>query len=309
MSEVQNIRALLVEDDDEDADIFGRYAAEMTEYAVTLVRAAGEEEAKRCLAGERFDLIFLDLSLGRGRNGLDLLKELHKHQGDVPVIVVTGKGDELKAVRAMKSGAYDYLVKDLLTADLLELAIQNAQRRQRREQELARMVEKLAELSVTDELTSVANRRHLTQKLEEEVARSSRTGHLFALLMIDLDHFKEVNDKHGHQTGDEVLKQCAAALQQTARATDFVGRYGGEEFCVVLPETAPSGARRVAEKLREAVKALPDPVPTISVGVAFWEPRSSVADLLRRADAALYKAKEAGRDRVEVYSDRDGDDQ
>ena len=300
MSEVEQIRVLLVEDDDEDAAIFRRHVDRITDYAVTLVRAADEEEAKSYLAEERPDLIFLDLNLGRGRRGLDLLDHLRQERLGVPVIVVTGTGDELKAVEVMKSGAHDYLVKEVLTADLLELAIRNAQKRQRLEEQQARLVERLEELSVTDELTSLANRRYLMQKLEEEVRRSARTGHLFSLLMIDLDHFKEVNDRYGHQTGDEVLKRCAAILREGVRGIDFVARYGGEEFCALLLETSPTGARRAAERLRRAVKALPDPVPTISIGVAFWEPSGSADDLLRRADEALYKAKEAGRDRVIV---------
>ena len=309
MSEVRELRVLLVEDDAEDAAIFRRYAAQTSDYAVSLVCVAEEEEAKRRLAEEPFDLIFLDLHLRGGTDGMGFLRSLRQAGVDVPVIVVTGAGDEVKAVEAMKSGAYDYLVKDLLTADLLELAIRNAQEKRQQEQERTRTLEKLEELSVTDELTSLANRRRLTEKLEEEVRRSARTGHLFALLMIDLDHFKEVNDRHGHQTGDEVLKECARALRGNVRRTDFVARYGGEEFCVGLPETAPAGARRVAEKLRKAVKDLPNPVPTISIGVAFWEPGSSANDILHRAAEGLYRATEAGRNRVEVYSNQDGDDQ
>lgn len=301
--EADKLRVLLVEDDDEDVGIFRRYIAQLRDHQVSVARVASEEEARSRLASEHFDMVFLDLNLTSGGSGIDLLRQLQNEGADMPVVVVTGSGDELMAVEAMKAGAYDYLVKDGLDPDLLERTIRNARQRHFLEQERARMIRKLRELSVTDELTGLANRRRLTQLLDEEVRRSARTGHMFAVLMIDLDHFKLVNDRFGHQTGDGVLKQCATALRQSVRTTDLVGRYGGEEFCVVLPETSAAGAHRVAEKLREAVGVLPDPVPTISVGLALWEPRSSVDDLLRRADQALYKAKEAGRNRTVVYGD------
>ena len=301
MNRNETIRALLVEDDDEDAAIFCRYAGRLVSHSVNVVWAATAEQARKMLATGRFDLIFLDLNLGGGLGGMDLLAGIRAGGIDVPVIVVTGSGDEMKAVQAMKAGAYDYLVKDNLTADLLERAIRYARARCFLEEQRARMVEELAELSVTDELTTLANRRRLAQKLHEEVIRSARTGHPFALLMIDLDHFKDVNDRLGHQVGDSVLRQCAVTLKKNLRGTDFLARYGGEEFCVVLPETSVQGGRHVAEKLRQAVADLSEPVPTISVGVAFWERHVSVEELVRRADEALYRAKEAGRNRVVLH--------
>ena len=303
MGETQNIRVLLVEDDDEDAAIFCRYVRQLRGEEVAVERVAGEEEGRSRLSDGQFDLIFLDLNLGGPVSGIDLLKRLHSDGVDIPAIVVTGAGDQMKAVEAMKSGAYDYLIKDNLSADLLERTIRNVHKRHSLEQERARMMEKLAELTVTDELTGLANRRHLTRKLDEEVRRSGRAGHLFSLLMIDLDHFKRVNDQYGHQTGDEVLKKCAATLKRNLRSIDFVARYGGEEFCVVLLETRLPGARIVAERLRKAVKALPEPVPTVSIGIAQWQPHGSAQEMIRRADEALYSEKEAGRDRVVVQGE------
>jgi diguanylate cyclase (GGDEF)-like protein len=301
MSKAEMIRALLVEDDDEDADILRRYMSRLADYSVTVTHVHSAEEALAAISGDGFDLVFLDMHLG-GADGMGLLDRL-KGFCDTPVIVVTGTGDEARAVEAMKAGAYDYLGKDTLTVDLLERAVRYACRRHLLEQERARMVEKLAELSVTDELTSLANRRSLSQRLEEEAKRSARTGRAFAVLMIDLDHFKEVNDRHGHQVGDSVLQQCARMLKENIRGTDFVARYGGEEFCVVLPETSLQGAQHVAEKLREAVANLPHPVPTISVGVAVWQPQVSADELLGQADEALYHAKQRGRDRVAVHGE------
>jgi len=306
VSEGRNIRVLLVEDDEEDSFILRRYLGRLKERDVDVTPATTEEEARRRLAAERFDLVFVDIGLGDAGSGLELLKHLQREGAGVPRVVVTGSGDERKAVEAMKSGAYDYVVKGDLCVDLLERTVRNALKRHSLERERIRMVDRLQEWSVTDELTGVANRRCLVQKLEEETRRCERFGCPFALLLIDLDHFKLVNDRYGHPVGDNVLKDCAAALECNSREIDLVARYGGEEFCVLLPETSLQGGRVAAEKLRKAVKALPDPVPTISVGVACWQEHVAAEELLRRADEALYKAKEAGRDRVVLYDEWKG---
>ena len=161
---------------------------------------------------------------------------------------------------------------------------------------------------VIERIPAKIERRQIRQhgSLEAEVARSDRTGHPFALLLIDLDHFKLINDRYGHQSGDEVLKRCAAALRRSVRTIDFVARYGGEEFCLLLPETSAQGARRLAERLRETFNALPRPAPTISVGISVHKPRGTVQEILEQADEALYRAKKAGRDCVVVHGDEQG---
>ena len=172
---------------------------------------------------------------------------------------------------------------------------------------LARANEELARSSVTDGLTGVFNRRHLDESLLREVRRSGRTGLPVALLLVDIDHFKSVNDRFGHLAGDECLRLVAAALRQSAaRASDLVARYGGEEFALVLPGLAAGQALDVAERVRAAVEAIVfthggQRVPvTVSVGVVaeVTPPSLGVDDLVARADAALYRAKETGRNRV-----------
>ncbi len=167
-----------------------------------------------------------------------------------------------------------------------------------------------AALAITDVLTGAFNRRHLMERLTEELARASRYGRGLACIMFDLDHFKRVNDTHGHAAGDEVLRTVGAAVGKMLRASDFLGRYGGEEFVVVLPETDLSAATLTAEKLRSEIENLliavgeakASRVPAC-LGVAYFEAASGVADamtLVQQADAAMYRAKEAGRNRVEV---------
>jgi diguanylate cyclase (GGDEF)-like protein len=167
-------------------------------------------------------------------------------------------------------------------------------------------VARLAVLSQTDPLTLLFNRRFLDEVLPREMDRARRYGHPFSLLMIDLDHFKRVNDRHGHAVGDEVLRSFGDRLRAFSRFADVASRWGGEEFVVLMPETPRHRAKEVAERLRAGIGHQPyataagDLSVTISIGVASIEPGDDTAALVRRADDALYRAKRAGRDRVEV---------
>jgi diguanylate cyclase (GGDEF)-like protein len=154
---------------------------------------------------------------------------------------------------------------------------------------LYREVERLAR---TDGLTGVANRRAWDDELPRELARAARSGQQLCVALLDLDHFKAYNDRHGHQAGDRLLKAAAAAWQGRLRRTDLLTRYGGEEFAVLLPDCDLPNAMEIAERLRTA-----QPEITCSLGVAAWDGREAVTELVARADRALYAAKAAGRDR------------
>ncbi len=160
----------------------------------------------------------------------------------------------------------------------------------------------LRELVATDVLTGAASRRHLMLELERRGAEAKRHGVSLSILMLDVDHFKDVNDRHGHQVGDRVLATLSARCSEHLRASDLLGRYGGEEFVVVCPNTGRTGAERLATRLRDAVREAPltDAVSvTVSIGVATWGRSGTSADaLLHAADTALYRAKSTGRDRV-----------
>jgi diguanylate cyclase (GGDEF)-like protein/PAS domain S-box-containing protein len=163
----------------------------------------------------------------------------------------------------------------------------------------------LADLAVTDELTGLPNRRALRQRLDLLVAERDR-GRQFAVIFADVDHFKHVNDIHGHQVGDLALIAIAHALQRGARRADFVARLGGEEFCVLSADVEPASARAVAERMRAAVAEIQRPVPvTCSFGVSHSTLSGDPDELLALADAALYQAKRAGRDRVVVHDPSD----
>jgi len=166
---------------------------------------------------------------------------------------------------------------------------------------------RLENLAMTDPLTGLANRRALETALESAVSRAKRHRFDLSVIFLDVDHFKQFNDRFGHKVGDEVLRVVARVLLSTVRAEDVAGRYGGEEFLVVLPDIDLAGSVTVAERIRTAVRALNLPLPpvTISLGVATLEAQSSsVAALVAKADRALYVSKRSGRDRV-THFDRD----
>jgi diguanylate cyclase (GGDEF)-like protein len=162
--------------------------------------------------------------------------------------------------------------------------------------ERATLVATLDGLSRIDTVTGLPNRRMLDESIDREVARAARTREPLAVAMLDLDHFKTYNDRHGHQPGDLLLRQAAVNWSAAVRRTDLVARYGGDEFALVLPSCEPTAAVRLAERVRAAVP----PGQTCSIGLVFWDGVETPVALLERADAALYRAKRDGRDRLVV---------
>jgi len=170
----------------------------------------------------------------------------------------------------------------------------------------AQLYQKTLDLAQHDGLTGLANRRHLMEQLKQETERAERYQTSLSVIMLDLDKFKSFNDSYGHLMGDELLKAFSAMVKKAVRSTDIAGRYGGEEFCVVLPNTSIKGALVIAERIRSAMEAVRIPLEdgqlpvgrTASIGVAEFSTGDSVEKLLSHADAALYQAKEGGRNRV-----------
>jgi diguanylate cyclase (GGDEF)-like protein len=157
--------------------------------------------------------------------------------------------------------------------------------------ERRRMLESAAAIALTDPLTGLANRRAWEEELRREVARARRNSHRLALVMLDIDHFKQLNDTQGHQAGDSVLAEAAASWRDAVRTTDFLARYGGDEFAMLLPDCPAEYGQTVLERIRTAIP----PGCSCSAGIAYWNGAETAESLLSRADAALYEAKRAGR--------------
>jgi diguanylate cyclase (GGDEF)-like protein len=172
--------------------------------------------------------------------------------------------------------------------------------------EQAKSIEIIREMAIRDVLTGLFNRRHVLELLEYEKNRSSRGGGIFCLAILDIDHFKNVNDTYGHQAGDAVLQAVAATIKTTMRNTEYCARYGGEEFLIVLTQTGIDGAIIGAERVRTNIEKIPFPdigsdfKITVSIGLSEYRMREGVDDIIARADEALYRAKDGGRNRVET---------
>lgn len=263
-------------------------------------------EGFKLLLGNRVDLVLCDIVMP-GIDGFRFLSLIQSkpEYADVPVIMLTGQEDVRAKVRGLELGASDYLTKpfhdeELVARVKVHLKIKALQ------DELRDKNVRLEELSNTDGLTKITNRRHFMEIFELEFMRAERYRAALTYVMIDLDHFKKINDQYGHLVGDRALVTCANVLREGLRAHDIVARYGGEEFALLLPETDLAGARVVAERYRKRIE---DTVVSIgehtikltaSLGVACCphDDVKSVDDLIRLADDALYEAKQAGRNCV-----------
>ncbi len=296
---------LVIDDDPVNLLVFKR-ALERRGYEV--VTAESADVASEALARQVPDIVLLDIFMPR-TSGFEFLGALRRDSktSSVPVILISALADTNHIVEGLDRGANDYITKPVVIP-ILTARIEALLRASALVKSLEVQKELLAKLAAFDDLTGLYNRRSLFHAFETELARCQRYRRGVSLLMVDIDRFKDVNDAHGHRVGDEVLRQVADSLVGSLRTIDVVCRYGGEEFCIVLPETQIDGALRAAERVRAAIESRPFSVPgvgplriTVSVGVASWSPDGESPqppDLLAEADAALLAAKRAGRNSV-----------
>jgi diguanylate cyclase (GGDEF)-like protein len=284
------------------------------------VQIAGDAAgAIRCVRTAPPDLVLLDMILP-DMNGLEVLRIIKSRSEDefIPVILLSAKSDLDSRVTGLRMGADDFLAKPYAEAEVRARA--GAMLRIKSLQDQLRAAKRECEkLSVTDGLTALYNRRHFEERLREEFSRSQRYGAPLSLIMLDLDHFKAVNDAHGHPFGDRVLRETAELISTSIREHDICARYGGEEFAIVLPNTNLQGAAAVAERFltrmrektyrlrvgdagREGGDAAATVRVTASVGVVSYPAcdAPSVDRLVGLADEALYRAKAEGRNTIRL---------
>lgn len=303
-------KILLIEDNRAEA----RVTRERLEgFGYDVLVAAGGTEGIRLLKTEKADLVLLDVVLPdiSGHEVCRWLK-LNEDTRAVPVIMLTVKTAVSDRVDGLHAGADDYLPKPYddvelnarIYAALRTKALMDELRR--KNQELSEMLERVEVMAVTDSLTELFNRRRLMAIVEKEFSRMRRYRSPLSCLMVDIDYFKGINDRFGHQAGDQVLRQVARVIRDSVREVDTTARWGGEEFVVLLPETtreqARLPARRVLERVHAcAIDAIGGEKVTVSIGVADCaDPVVDSGDkLIVASDMAMYEAKRKGRNRIE----------
>src|SRR5262245_4389882 len=267
----EQIRVLLVDDDESTAILVRSLLGKLKQARYVLEWRGTAADGLAALVGERWDACLLDYHIGDD-SGFDVLKAALQRNVTTPIIIVTsgaGTDGDLVTVRA---GAADYLLKTELSGSLLSRTIRYAIER-------SRLLNEMRALARHDHLTGLLTRREMDRVLDEELLRSHRYGHPVALILLDVDHFKQVNDTHGHVAGDAALRWVASVVTQCVRDTDRAARYGGDELAVLLPETDHVGATVLAERIRSRVATTGVDLPpdaaqgvlvplTLSVGVA-----------------------------------------
>jgi two-component system cell cycle response regulator len=308
--ESTNTRILIVDDHEDNVEVI-RARLEARGYQIE--SAADGEEALARVRRSPPDLILLDVMMPR-IDGMEVARRIKADDSlpFIPIIMQTALDTVQHKVEGLGAGADDYVTKPINFAEL-EARVKSMLRIKllqdeltRANENLARANEELRRVAVTDALTGLHNRRNVEELLHEMFEHSIRLHEPLACAMFDLDHFKSVNDTYGHQAGDAVLQQCAGILKTSAREIDKVGRYGGEEFIILLPGTVLDAAVTFAERTRQQVESHTFTFEggslrrTISCGVAaFPHPRIEHREaLVKAADDALYVAKELGRNRV-----------
>lgn len=314
---------------DDEANILNSLRRLFHNEPFSFASAPSGEEALRLIGETPFVAAIVSDQRMPRMNGSEFLTKCREIAPDAVRMLLTGYSDMESTISAINTGgATHFSVKPWDDAQLLQtvrdavthyhLIIENRKQQSTIKEQNEKMAELLARLTAqneelqrlasSDALTGMNNRRVLFESLGAELSRVRRYGGFLSLLMLDIDHFKRVNDTWGHAAGDDVLRAVARVVKRTVRDVDLSARYGGEEFVILLPETALEGAVQIAERLRLAVSTAPVTLAepsagqavtvTVSIGVAEASAPESGEALISRADAAMYRAKEGGRNRV-----------
>jgi len=287
------VRTLLVEDETADAQIVSIFLQRSEDEQFDVSHATHLAKALALVHDHEFEVILLDLGLPDSAN-LDSVRKLKAAAPDTPIVVFTGNEDEELALAAIEAGAQEYLSKSHVVGQLLTRVVRHSIARQRQLQAAVNQ-------ALTDPLTGIGNRRAFDMELSRRFMEWKRNQLPFSVGIIDIDHFKSVNDNYGHDVGDQALKHVCQLVEANLRQSDMVARTGGEEFAVIFPDSNIESAYRVLDRMREAVELTPFELGdqkldiSISGGVAEIREDNAPEKVVQCADQALYAAKEDGR--------------
>jgi two-component system cell cycle response regulator len=300
----EKARVLIIEDKDFESEKF----VDTLSRDEDIVMAVRSGEQGIALAQQNdFDVIILSINLA-SEDGLRLCSHLRSNERTraVPILIVSEETDIKRIAQALEIGAHDYILRPVDRNEMLA-RVHTQIRRKRYQDRLRANYEKSLAQALTDSLTGLYNRRYMQVHLDTLLKKNAEAKKSLCVMMLDIDHFKLVNDTYGHGVGDEVLKTYAERVSNCLRSFDLVVRLGGEEFLVVLPDTSMEVAKQVAERIRKSICNTPFRVSapigyinvSVSIGAVLIENGNSTVDeALQRSDVELYKAKEGGRNRV-----------
>ncbi len=323
----RTIRVLLIEDDEDDYLIAKKMLAEIKDIRFDLQWKSAYNLGLEAVCKNEFDIVLLDYQLGE-KNGLDLLREAGEKGCTLPVILLTGFSGREVDLEAMRSGAVDYLVKGRIDANGLDRSIRYGIERNRlvhalreskeqyRNQVVKAMAllnalnenqEKLRTQAIRDDLTGLFNRRHFMDIMGMAVSSAKRHSHSLSLCICDLDGFKEINDRYGHQLGDEVLKTFAGIITENLRLETAAGRYGGDELCLLFPLANGEEVVKAIERIRSQLSQITFTAENgekfqvqATYGIAELSGDMGQKELFKMADQALYEAKAAGKNQIVI---------
>jgi two-component system, cell cycle response regulator len=318
-----NMKMLIVEDDPLQRRLL---EASLTRAGYDVVQAEDGAQAWEILQRERISLVITDWMMPT-LSGLELIRRIR--EANFPnytyIILVTAKDRREDVVNGLECGADDYLTKPF-DPNEMRARVKIGLRILSYESQLRDSLNQLHTMATYDSLTNLFNRRAVYERAQTELERAGREGRSISIVMLDIDHFKDVNDKHGHLVGDQALRMVASTIAQSKRSYDLAGRWGGEEFLLVLPATGIQEASEVAERMRKSVAVLRFPLTNgdnlklrVSLGVSSVDSNENfptLGQLIQQADDALYGAKHQGRNRVCLHQDlgnrwreKNGDDE
>ena len=292
-------KILIVEDDSVISDLIHQF---LTRSGYQAIITQSAEEAAEILKSEEINIILSDIKLP-GMDGITFTREVKK-QYNLDVIIATGYSSEYSYEDAINNGASDLIFKPIRLNELM-LRINRVIRERSLINERDRMIENLRKLSIKDPLTDLYNSRYFYEQLEKEITRSDRYFHPLSLIFIDIDNFKSVNDSYGHMVGDKAILMIAKKMETSLRSLDTAYRFAGDEFTIILPETAANQAEAVADRIRsemenERLVIFEKQISkiTLSIGIAEYVRNEEMGQFIHRADVNMYQAKQRGGNKI-----------